>query len=74
MFSCLGYVLMRTFHLGLGHVESTYHMSTGRWSDPVFVNDPYLRVHGLAPGLQYGKHQCSHLVRIELHIIDPVDP
>ncbi|KAM0347781.1 hypothetical protein ACHAP4_011278 [Fusarium culmorum] len=28
-------------------------MSTGRWSDPVFVNDPYLRVHGLAPGLQY---------------------
>ncbi|PTD06155.1 Aminotransferase apf4 [Fusarium culmorum] len=44
-------------NLGLGHVESTYHMSTGRWSDPVFVNDPYLRVHGLAPGLQYGQ-QC----------------
>ncbi|CAF3465788.1 unnamed protein product [Fusarium graminearum] len=44
-------------NLGLGHVESTYHMSTGQWSDPVFVNDPYLRVHGLAPGLQYGQ-QC----------------
>lgn len=25
------------------------------WSEPVFVADPYLRVHGLAPGLNYGQ-------------------
>lgn len=30
-------------------------MSSGQWTEPVFVEDPYLRVHGLAPGLNYGK-------------------
>ncbi|KAJ0148350.1 Uncharacterized protein HZ326_9074 [Fusarium oxysporum f. sp. albedinis] len=46
--------------IGIGHVESTYKVSTGRWSDPIFIDDPYLRVHGLAPGLQYGtnKYLC----------------
>lgn len=38
-----------------GHVESRYDARTKVWSSPVFVEDPYLRVHGLAPGLNYGQ-------------------
>jgi len=40
-----------------GHIESHYSKSTGKWTDPVFVEDPYLRIHGMAPGLNYGQ-QC----------------
>ncbi|KAF2863564.1 branched-chain amino acid aminotransferase II [Piedraia hortae CBS 480.64] len=41
-----------------GHVEARYSTKTGgEWSDPTFVEDPYLRVHGLATGLNYGQ-QC----------------
>ncbi|RLL99567.1 hypothetical protein CFD26_107503 [Aspergillus turcosus] len=39
------------------HVESTYHAETGTWSPPKTVQSPYLQVHGLAPGLNYGQ-QC----------------
>ncbi|KAF1815688.1 branched-chain amino acid aminotransferase II [Eremomyces bilateralis CBS 781.70] len=40
-----------------GHIESHYSTSTGQWSPPTFVTDPFLRIHGLAPGLNYGQ-QC----------------
>ncbi|KAI4654538.1 uncharacterized protein J4E79_008412 [Alternaria viburni] len=40
-----------------GHVESHYSKETGEWTPPVFVEDPFLRIHGMAPGLNYGM-QC----------------
>ncbi|THC98407.1 hypothetical protein EYZ11_002126 [Aspergillus tanneri] len=36
-----------------GHVECDYSASTGKWSEPRFVEDPLLQIHGLAPGLNY---------------------
>nr|QIW91872.1 HtyB [Phialomyces arenicola] len=48
-------------HLGFepvevnGHVECHFSTATGSWTAPVFVSDPYLRVHGLAPGLNYAQ-------------------
>ena len=38
-----------------GHVESHYSVKSGQWSEPEFVEDPYLRIHGMAPGLNYGE-------------------
>lgn len=38
-----------------GHVESHYNVESGEWSAPEFVKDPYLKIHGLAPGLNYGQ-------------------
>lgn len=32
-------------------------MKTGQWTEPKFVEDPFLRIHGMAPGLNYGQ-QC----------------
>lgn len=40
-----------------GHVSSTYSKTTGQWTAPEFVRDPYLRIHGMAPALNYGQ-QC----------------
>lgn len=40
-----------------GHIESHYSKSSGKWSEPEYVPDPYLRIHGMAPGLNYGQ-QC----------------
>lgn len=40
-----------------GHIESHYSKSTGQWSKPRFVRSPYLSIHGMAPGLNYGQ-QC----------------
>ncbi|KAG9839831.1 branched-chain amino acid aminotransferase, partial [Aureobasidium melanogenum] len=40
-----------------GHIESTYSKKTGKWTAPEFVTSPYLRIHGMAPGLNYGQ-QC----------------
>lgn len=40
-----------------GHIESTYSVQTGKWTPPKFVEDPFLRLHGMAPGLNYGM-QC----------------
>ncbi|RDL32347.1 putative branched-chain-amino-acid aminotransferase [Venustampulla echinocandica] len=48
-------------HLGFepvevnGHVECTFSSKTGSWTEPVFVANPYLPIHGLAPGLNYGQ-------------------
>ena len=38
-----------------GHIESHYSVKTGEWSPPTFVTDPFLRIHGMAPGLNYGQ-------------------
>ena len=38
-----------------GHIESHYTVHTGQWTEPTFVEDPYLRIHGFAPGLNYGQ-------------------
>ncbi|KAL5379071.1 hypothetical protein DPSP01_008706 [Paraphaeosphaeria sporulosa] len=40
-----------------GHVESHYSVKTGQWTTPAFVEDPFLRIHGMAPALNYGQ-QC----------------
>ncbi|PWY87437.1 branched-chain-amino-acid aminotransferase [Aspergillus heteromorphus CBS 117.55] len=38
-----------------GHVECKFDPETKTWQAPTFVRDPYLRIHGLAPGLNYGQ-------------------
>ncbi|KAI1192917.1 branched-chain amino acid aminotransferase II [Nemania serpens] len=38
-----------------GHVESHYSRQTGEWSEPQFVTDPILRLHGLTPALMYAQ-------------------
>jgi branched-chain amino acid aminotransferase len=38
-----------------GHIQCTYSHKTGEWSEPTFLRDPYLSVHGLAPALNYGQ-------------------
>lgn len=40
-----------------GHIECTYSKQTGQWTQPTFVESPFLRIHGMAPGLNYGQ-QC----------------
>ncbi|OCK80424.1 branched-chain amino acid aminotransferase II [Lepidopterella palustris CBS 459.81] len=40
-----------------GHIESHYSVKTGKWTEPQFIEDPFLRIHGMAPGLNYGQ-QC----------------
>ncbi|KAG9258288.1 aminotransferase [Emericellopsis atlantica] len=43
------------------HVESRRCAATGEWSQPVLVEDPYLRVHGLAPVFHYGQEAYEGL-------------
>nr|C9K7B6.1 RecName: Full=Transaminase AMT5; AltName: Full=AM-toxin biosynthesis protein 5 [Alternaria alternata]BAI44740.1 similar to branched-chain-amino-acid aminotransferase [Alternaria alternata]BAI44804.1 similar to branched-chain-amino-acid aminotransferase [Alternaria alternata] len=38
-----------------GHIQCTYSPEVAEWGAPHFVKDPYLRVHGLAPALNYGQ-------------------
>ncbi|KAF2702914.1 branched-chain amino acid aminotransferase [Pleomassaria siparia CBS 279.74] len=39
-----------------GHVEVLYRGgSSSSWGKPRFVKDPYLRIHGLSPSLNYGQ-------------------
>ncbi|KAL1588482.1 hypothetical protein WHR41_02999 [Cladosporium halotolerans] len=40
-----------------GHIESSYSVKTGKWTAPEFVESPFMRIHGMAPGLNYGQ-QC----------------
>lgn len=42
-------------HTVNGHIESHYSKKTGEWTAPQFITDPYLRIHGMAPGLNYGQ-------------------
>ncbi|PTU23536.1 hypothetical protein P175DRAFT_0476010 [Aspergillus ochraceoroseus IBT 24754] len=44
-----------------GHVESTYVKTTNRWTPPRFVRSPYLPIHGMAPGLNYGQQAYEGL-------------
>jgi branched-chain amino acid aminotransferase len=44
-----------TFSLVNGHVESHYSVKTGVWSKPEYITDPFLRLHGMAPALNYGQ-------------------
>ncbi|KAK3386467.1 branched-chain amino acid aminotransferase [Podospora didyma] len=44
-----------------GHIESTHHKSTGQWTPLKFIPDPFMRIHGLAPGLNYGQQAFEGL-------------
>lgn len=44
-----------------GHVESHYSVHTGQWSPLQWVEDPYIRIHGMAPALNYGQQAYEGL-------------
>ncbi|EAU35370.1 conserved hypothetical protein [Aspergillus terreus NIH2624] len=45
-----------------GHVECTFsHSNGGTWTAPKFVRSPYLSIHGMAPGLNYGQQAYEGL-------------
>lgn len=44
-----------------GHIESTYTKETGKWSPLKFVTDPFIRIHGMAPALNYGQQAYEGL-------------
>ncbi|KAL4779555.1 aminotransferase [Aspergillus varians] len=44
-----------------GHVESHYTASTKTWSAPRLIKSPYLPIHGMAPGLNYGQQAYEGL-------------
>ncbi|KAI1452637.1 branched-chain amino acid aminotransferase II [Annulohypoxylon moriforme] len=44
-----------------GHIESHYSVKTGKWTAPQFVTDPYIRIHGMAPALNYGQQAYEGL-------------
>ncbi|VUC28882.1 unnamed protein product [Clonostachys rosea] len=44
-----------------GHIESTWSKSTGEWTPLRFVADPYMRIHGMAPALNYGQQAYEGL-------------
>ncbi|TLD11455.1 hypothetical protein PspLS_11923 [Pyricularia sp. CBS 133598] len=44
-----------------GHIESHYSIKSGQWSPPRLVVNPYLQVHGLSPGLNYGQQAYEGL-------------
>ncbi|KAK0734590.1 aminotransferase [Lasiosphaeria miniovina] len=49
-----------------GHVESHYSVKTGTWTAPVFVTDPYMKIHGMAPALNYGQQAYEGLKAFRL--------
>ncbi|KAK4173879.1 aminotransferase [Triangularia setosa] len=49
-----------------GHIESHYSVSTGQWSALKFVTDPYIRLHGMAPALNYGQQAYEGLKAFRL--------
>ncbi|KAI0125622.1 branched-chain amino acid aminotransferase II [Xylariales sp. AK1849] len=44
-----------------GHVESHFSYKTGKWTSPQLVTDPYIRIHGMAPALNYGQQAYEGL-------------
>lgn len=44
-----------------GHVESHYNKTTGEWSEPEFVSDPCIKIHGLSPALNYAQQAFEGL-------------
>ncbi|KAK0730944.1 aminotransferase [Lasiosphaeris hirsuta] len=49
-----------------GHVESHYSVKTGQWTAPTFVADPFMRIHGMAPALNYGQQAYEGLKAFRL--------
>ncbi|EGS18957.1 uncharacterized protein CTHT_0055720 [Thermochaetoides thermophila DSM 1495] len=49
-----------------GHIESHYSVKTGKWSPLKFVADPYIRIHGMAPALNYGQQAYEGLKAFRL--------
>ncbi|KAK3989921.1 glycosyltransferase family 20-domain-containing protein [Cladorrhinum sp. PSN332] len=49
-----------------GHIESHYSVKTGKWSPLAFVTDPYIRIHGMAPALNYGQQAYEGLKAFRL--------
>ncbi|KAL2004743.1 hypothetical protein VTN00DRAFT_3271 [Thermoascus crustaceus] len=44
-----------------GHIESHFSPDTHTWSPPRFVSSPYLSIHGLSAGLNYGQQAYEGL-------------
>lgn len=44
-----------------GHIESHWSKATQSWSPLEFVSDPYMRIHGMAPALNYGQQAYEGL-------------
>ncbi|KAJ0300527.1 hypothetical protein COL5a_006801 [Colletotrichum fioriniae] len=44
-----------------GHIECTFTTKSGAWSQPRWVQEPYLKVHGLSPALNYGQQAFEGL-------------
>ncbi|KAL7793037.1 branched-chain amino acid aminotransferase II [Trichoderma ceciliae] len=44
-----------------GHIESNYSVKTGKWTPLKYVADPYIRIHGMAPALNYGQQAYEGL-------------
>ncbi|KAL2208368.1 branched-chain-amino-acid aminotransferase [Sarocladium strictum] len=49
-----------------GHIESTYTRATGQWTPLRFVADPFMRIHGMAPALNYGQQAYEGLKAFRL--------
>ncbi|KAM7182788.1 branched-chain amino acid aminotransferase II [Rhypophila sp. PSN 637] len=49
-----------------GHIESHYSVKTKQWTAPQFVTDPYIRIHGMAPALNYGQQAYEGLKAFRL--------
>ncbi|KAI0409723.1 aminotransferase [Xylaria palmicola] len=44
-----------------GHIESHYSVKTGKWTPLQFVADPYIRIHGMSPAVNYGQQAYEGL-------------
>lgn len=44
-----------------GHIESHYNIQSRRWSEPEFIRDPFLKLHGLSPAINYGQQAYEGL-------------
>lgn len=42
-------------------MESNYSVKTGVWSTPKFITDPFIRIHAMAPALNYGQQAYEGL-------------
>ncbi|KAK0624843.1 aminotransferase [Bombardia bombarda] len=49
-----------------GHIESHYSVKTATWSPPTFVASPFMRIHGMAPALNYGQQAYEGLKAFRL--------
>ncbi|PKS06327.1 hypothetical protein jhhlp_007075 [Lomentospora prolificans] len=44
-----------------GHIESHWSKKTGQWTPLKFVRDPFIRIHGMSPALNYGQQAYEGL-------------